>query len=404
MRTAWWTIGCVLGCVLAAGAGGALPPLGTEPAAPRPGGTAAGAASFGTLPEPAAPAAGPTFPHGGFVNADLVNIRCGPGLYYYPLLTLNKNTEVTVLGESGGWLALKPPPGVYGVMRRSDLVLGTDGKSATVSALSARIYASSASAKRNWCVMGALKQGDTLKVLGPADADMVRVEPPDGAKVYITSQYVAAGKVTATPSVGRTETPSATAAIAQMDVPQPKVDPLLDAYKKADAGLHREMAKPMEDRDLEPLLAQFKEIAAKAEWPTLRQYARDQAAQVQALVAQRNDYLKVVGLGDRLDQRLADLKARQAAAAAEAQRDVPGARPDFSAAGVVARMESLEGGNYPIKHKLVDQSGHPVVVLKSTVYNLDQYVGKVVGVRGARTFHTDWRIYLITVDEIEVLE
>lgn len=71
---------------------------------------------------------------------------------------------------------------------------------------------------------------------------------------------------------------------------------------------------------------------------------------------------------------------------------------------MVARMESLEDVDYPIKFKLVDQNNRPLVVLKSSTADLNKYVGKVVGVRGTKTYLKDWRIYLISVDEIEALE
>ena len=50
----------------------------------------------------------PVPPYTGFINADRVNIRCGPGLYYYPLVEAAQNTPVVVESESRGWLALRP--------------------------------------------------------------------------------------------------------------------------------------------------------------------------------------------------------------------------------------------------------------------------------------------------------
>jgi peptidoglycan hydrolase-like protein with peptidoglycan-binding domain len=89
---------------------------------------------------------------------------------------------------------------------------------------------------------------------------------------------------------------------------------------------------------------------------------------------------------------------------AAAEREAALQKPPFQATGVVAPIESLEGVDHPIKFKLVDQRGRPVVVLQSTLYDLNQYAGKAVGVRGTRTYLPAWQTYLITVDDLEILE
>ena len=333
----------------------------------------------------------PAYPYTGYVNADPVNIRSGPGLYYYPLAAVGKNAAVVVEGETEGWLAVRPPEGVYGLLKRSDVTMGTDGTTATVSASGARVYASSPSAKRCWSVMNTLQPGDTVKVLGPAEGDLVRIAPPEGARVYVSAQYVTAG---ATPSAGTAAKP----------IEPAKVDPLVEEYKKADAALGEELAKAVPERNYEPSLAAFKAIAEKADRAFLKRAALERIAYLEALQEQQKDYTKMAELGERLDERLAELQAQRATAQAEAERERRTAKAPFLATGVVAPMESLEGLDYPIKYKLVDDKGHPVVVLKSTTYNLADYVGKAVGVRGMQTYLKDWRIYLVTVDDLEVLE
>ena len=102
--------------------------------------------------EAGSPEVAPTFPKTGTVNADLVNVRCGPNLYYYPLATLAQGTKVTVQAREGGWMAIDPPAGVYGLVHRSDVTIDEDGTTATVTSPEARVYASSARVDRHWCV------------------------------------------------------------------------------------------------------------------------------------------------------------------------------------------------------------------------------------------------------------
>jgi len=335
----------------------------------------------------------PVPPYTGFINADLVNVRCGPGLYYYPLVQTAQNTPVVVESESRDWLAIRPLTGVCGLVKKSDVTLSADGTTATLASPAARVYASGPAATRRWCVMPLPAEGATLQVLGPAEGDRLRVAPPEGARVYVLTQYVTPGA--SLTSVGP---------IPSTDVEPPKLDPLAQAYNDAGAALAGEMKKPVDQRDYAPALAQFADIADKAEKNWLKAAASRRAAEIQALVEQQKEFRATVAIGTRLDQRLTELQAQRTADLGAAEREAAAQRPPFLATGVVAPLESLEDVDHPIKFKLVDQRGRPVVVLQSTLYDLNHYVGKAVGIRGTRMYLPDWRTYLVTVDDLEVLE
>jgi len=367
----------------------AMPPSTRSPA-PR-----TGLADKGGLPglPPEAPAVKKVFPYMGYISADAVNIRSGPGPFYYVLATLKKDERVTVESEEDGWLALRPLPGVFGLMRKGDLALAADSKSATVAAPAARVYSSSPSAKRHWCVMMALKQGESVKVLA-VEGDMVRIAPPEGARVYVVSEFVMAGSASLSPE----------SAIASMDIKPPTPDPLVDEFDKTTAALMAELAKPVGERHYEDFFAKFKELGEKSDKGYLKQAAAQRIAYLNTLRDQQSEYLKVAGLGTKLDQTLADIKAKRVAEETAKADEKKAARPEFLATGLVAKMESLADVDYPIKFKLVDQQNRPIVVLSSTAFDLNKYVGKVVGVRGTKTYLKDWRIYLVAVDDLEVQE
>ena len=291
-----------------------------------------------------------------------------------------------------GWLALRPTSGVFGLAKKSDLTIAPDGKKATVSAPAARVYAASEAANRHWGVMTTLKQGDAVQVLGPGEGDLVKIVPPEGAHIYVVAQYVQAGAGTGIANA------------ALNIVEPPKADPLVEDFKKADSALDAEQKKPLGQRDFTAIAAAFKEIAEKTDKAYLRRAAEGRTAFVQGLVKQQDDYLKVQAISDQLDKKLAEIRAQEAAKAAQAEREQKLAKAEFVATGLVAPLESMEDVDYPIKYKLVDQKGHPLVVLKSSTYDLSKYVGKVVGVRGAKTYLKEWRIYLVSVDDLEVIE
>ena len=388
---------------------GTLPPPVAAPAAEKAGlpalppvpGKASTASGKSAVPKapPAgetAPAAAKTFPYSGYISGDSVYIRSGPGLYYYPLATVNKDTRVTVEGESNGWLALDPLKDTVGLMRKADLTVDPAGKAGTVSAAAARVYASGPAAKRQWCVMATVKQGDAVKVLGTAEGDMIRVAPPDGARVYVVDQFVTAGPATSSAN---------DSAISRLEIEPPKFDPMIDEFHKAEADLRAELAKPVADRKFDEVTAKFKDIADKTDKTYIKKEALRVLGTIAGLRQQQQEVLSVTALGENLDQRLAEIRSQRITKEAEVSREkTEAAKADFLATGVVARMESLEDVDYPIKFKLVDQNNKPIVVLKSSAVDLNGYVGKVVGVRGTKTYLKDWRIYLISVDEIETLE
>lgn len=392
MRRTRLVFGCLMSIALAGLPLAALAqPSPAEPSAL--GGPAAALPAATPAPAPPAPPA-PTYPYTGYISADLVNVRSGPALYYYALLTMSKNVPVTVEAEQDGWLALRAPEGIYGLVRKSDVTIDAAGASATVSAPRARVYTSSATAKRHWCVMATLTQGDTVQVRGPGEGDFIKVAPPESARVWVVDQYVAA--------TGSTEPSQRTT--VPTDIQPPKDEPLVEAFKEAEKDLMAQLAKDVPDRDFDNVAATFKEIAEKAEKAYLKNSAQRRLAYVVALAEQKAEYVRVTSLPDKLDERLADIKTDWAGKQAETQRDQRLLKSDFIATGFLATMESLEDVDYPIKFKLVDQNNRPLVVLKSSAHDLSKYVGKVVGVRGTKTFLREWRIYLVTVDDVEVVE
>ncbi len=414
MRRTEWMIALLVALVLAAPAvvaaqTGAIAPSdpaaksALAPAAPS-ALTPAPAAPSALAPVPAAPlppAAEPAAfkPYKGRVSADIVNIRCGPGLYYYPIATLEQGAQVSVEGQVDEWAALAPIESVYGLMKKSDVTVAADNVSGTVAAPTARVYASSKTATRHWGVWKTLVQGDKVKVLGPAGDDMLRVASPEGARIYVLSKYVSAGPVAPTP--GAAEIIKEPGYEEVMKVEVKPTDPEYEMIKAVDEGMAAELEKPLEERQYQPLIDLYKDVAEKAAQDYIKRAALARVARLEALAERQADALKIMRLGDDLDKDLAAMAARRAEAAAD---QGPKGKPPFVAKGVVARMESLQGVDHPVKFKLVDKDGRPIVVLKSTYYDLAGYVGKVVGVRGTRTYYKEWRIDLVAVDDIEVAE
>jgi hypothetical protein len=345
-----------------------------------------------TSTAPAAPRH--TFPFDAYVKTDegSVYVRSGPGLYYYPLTQLAKDSPLTVVGESGDWLAVTPPPSVFGLVRKADVNVSADGKTASVEADAVRIYAGSDTAKRQWCVMASVGKGDTLKVLGLAEDDFLKVVPPTLARTFIAASFVGEGS-----------SPSGSP-IHVIEPIKIEIDPLIEEIRKVDTAIMAETQKPISKQDYAAITASLKEIAGKTDKDYLKKAIEERQAFISSVANQQRDYEKALQIQRQLEKRLADIRAEEAAKIAAAEKDKKFVRVEFLGVGVIQPIASLASVDYPIKYKLVDRDGKEILVLKSTTYDLSKYVGKVVGVRGQKTFMPEWRLYCVTVDDLEVLE
>ena len=355
----------------------------------------------GKSPDTATPGeeAGAFKPYTGTISVDIVNVRSGPGFYYYPVTTVQQGTPVSVEQRVNEWVGLKPVEGTFGLMKKADLEIAADNASATVSAATARVYAGGQGAKRNWCVMKTLQKGDKVKVLGEAEGDMVKIAPPEGACVYVLASYVAQTKG---PAVSTKEPKYP---ILDIDVKPEGADPQVEEFKAAEAALVEELKKPVAERNYKPLYDRYKAIAEQTTKPYLKRNGAARMQYLQRLIQLQEDYLKVLKLGDDLNKNLSDMALKHASDVDETEIKRASTKPPFLATGVVEPLLSIEGVENPIaRYKLVDAKGKPVVLVKSSTVKLDDYVGKAVGVRGTKAFVKEWNINLVTVDELELLE
>jgi hypothetical protein len=359
----------------------------------------------------------PAYPRAGTVTGTEVYVRCGPGSYYYPVSRVHEGTTVTVLGREPGWTAIEPPEGVWGLIRRGDVSIGEDGTTGTVSATSTRVYASGTEVSehgRTWCVMARLNEGDTVKLTGEMQGQMLRVQPPEGARVYVSAEYVAVQEQPAptpptpptppVPSDGDPETfVGPEAAVSPPPVPPAELSSLLEQFKDAEDALAREIDKPLEERDYDALIATFAELQDQAEADWLKQRAAKRIAMLKALLARREKYEESLRLKNELQNALTQIEQDRKAAgeAAEKRRQME----PFDAVGTVGRLQFAEGDvASPIRYKLTDEAGRISVVLRSDELDLDEYEGETVGVYGKRSYVKQWRIHLIDVEKIVPIE
>ncbi|HVX86373.1 MAG TPA: hypothetical protein VH253_16435 [Phycisphaerae bacterium] len=162
-----------------------MPAGGGAPAAlPAPGG------GGGTA---AAAAVDETKPFVGVVMGDKVYVRAGPGNAYYEMGQLGKGDLVQVTGARLGWYQILPPNGTFCMIAKDYVDADAAGQNGTLKADYVNVRAGTALYPNRdpSAVLTTLRKGAKLTILGSTDK-YYEIAPPEGARVYISPQFVQA--------------------------------------------------------------------------------------------------------------------------------------------------------------------------------------------------------------------
>ena len=128
----------------------------------------------------------------GKVNAARVNVRAGPGTRYEIVVTVSKDTPVTVHAKVGDWLKIAYPAGQHCYIHprhlQGDIELDRlgDGQKLGVQSETAPLRV------RNWdrsSVVGQVKRGDLVTIIGMRGR-WAKITPPATAFAWIFHRYV----------------------------------------------------------------------------------------------------------------------------------------------------------------------------------------------------------------------
>jgi hypothetical protein len=125
----------------------------------------------------------------GEVTGSGVIVRSGPGENFYPTAKLEKGDKVKVVGIKFTWLKIEPPAGSFSYIGRLLVNRHGDGKVGTVVNSTANIRAGSTMNPMKSTIQTKLVPGTEVKILAEED-EYYRIEPPAGAYLYVSQQYV----------------------------------------------------------------------------------------------------------------------------------------------------------------------------------------------------------------------
>jgi hypothetical protein len=347
------------------------------------------------------------------VTGSPVYVRSKPDIRAYPCLKLTRGATVTVAGRDGDWLKILPPPGAFSIISKG-LVKANAAKTAgVVTGDRVRVRAGTTEHdwKRvidHWAVQQWLDTGDAVKILGEGE-EFYKIAPPKGAYFWIAARYVARGaagmpttRPAGSPTTRPTTRPAGTVTVVQ-EASLPEVKTALKAYEAAEKALFAEYDKPAGERDLRKVLDEYRAISVDAK-SYLRPY-----------IDARIRFLEMSL--DRTKELEAVRELTREAAAAQLKFDIERTKVEvatttrpatYAARGVLIPSALFPGGPQSPKRYVV----RGPATLRITAYaqctagmvNLDDYVGKEVGLLGSRTYDAGLDADIVDVQQVVVLK
>jgi uncharacterized protein YgiM (DUF1202 family) len=372
-------------------------------------------------------------PRQGEVNGNDVYVRSGPSTNHYPILKLSAGKRVSIVGESGEWYEIVPPEGTFSYIS-GEYVDTADDKSGVVNGNNVRVRAGSRLPEFSalkYVVQTKLSKGAEVSILG-RDADgFLRINPPAGTTTWINRAFVSSptaradgaaapggstvadGKVVEStkpiektaapvPMDSNSNAPSEPQAIADtkpdasdMIRPLPdQQDSVLttlppskerDDLIEIDKLSRVELGKPIEQRQLKPLIKRYQVIAEQEEDSLARQYASARVRQLSYMTDLLDSVIKIRSIdGEAQLNRRAFLEGR-----AKIRETLPPIPQGMDVKGELRISSLYPPGTVPRRYRLVDTTGASertlgyVEIPSDAGIDATSHVGQYVGVRAS---------------------
>ena len=361
------------------------------------------------------PAEVETYPYEGQVTGDNVYVRSGPGLdAVYRCAQISSPARVTVVGKKDQWLKIMPVAGCFCTVSKEYVKRDAAGDGGTVTGDNVRVYAAGTLRSPGTHLIGRLVEGDRVKVLGEVD-DHYKIAPPGGAYYWIAAEYVrrtgaseapeevvVVGPPTTRPTEG---VGTSTTRVVRPTEPPEKVQAAVAAFEAAEKALAAEYARPVEQRDLDGLLAKYEAIGVGEE-----HYLRPAvAARVEFLklaIRQREEVAALDKLVEEARAKQRDYEMRRTKM--EIETTTRRAVLAYAAEGVLTASAIFPGGATSPKRYLVRDPKtlrvQAYVQCTTGAVDLSEAVGKHVGIHGTTMFDEAISLDVVEAEKVVVLD
>jgi len=353
-------------------------------------------ALIGDANTPGVPAA---FPYLAEIIGDDVNMRSGPGTNYYACGKLYGGNKVKVAGSQSGWSRIAAPAGSFSWISMRCIGINLNNPTeGLITGDGVCVYAGSDDVlpMHSTSEQVTLKRGDKVKLMGQEKDDYYKIVPPEGACVWISTQYIK-------PLAAAEQTPLTTVADsnavgpAKTSVETEKLNEYYAIQKQVEA----ERAKPTAQQNYTTMKEALKAIAANKEAGKAARYAEFTIKQIEryelALTVAKEVQLQT----EKLQQTSDQIDKTRAAKLAEIK--------DLGRFAVIGQFQSSPTyGSEPAapgrRYRIIDKSGktmcYAVPAGQAAKTDLTKLIGQRVGLVGTIEPHSPTALSLVRFTEI----
>jgi uncharacterized protein YgiM (DUF1202 family) len=278
-RAAWMTLSGGSALVLLLGLVAGLPVVGLAQDSPEQ------PAPKVVLPNQTPAAEEPAGPYIAEATGNDLYLRSGPGTNFYHCGKLYAGDRIQVLKNQDGWSCIVPTPGCFSWIAMQYVSINLENPTmGIVTGDNVGVYAGSdyVEPMHSTSKQVSLNRGQLVKLLGEEKDDYYKIAPPQGAYLWVSSQFVrAAGTPVSKPPIVDV------GALVKTGGTAPKVDP--NAPPKSDIELYyllselvkAEREKPVTEQNYTEVKKKLAELVAKKDGGRAARYAEFTLKQVE---------------------------------------------------------------------------------------------------------------------------
>ena len=371
-------------------------PASPAPAVPAPGGV--------TLNSP--PATGPYVAEA--VGND-VYIRSGAGTNFYHCGKLYAGDRIQVIKSQDGWSCVVPPPGCFSWISMQYVSINLQNPTiGIVTGDNVGVYAGSdyVEPMHSTSKQVTLNRGQIVKLLGEEKDNYYKIAPPDGAYLWVSSQFVQATVAPAAKPAGID--------VANVVKPAPGAPPKdpnkpaapltgLDLYYALNEQIKAERAKPTPEQNYTDIRQKLTELAASKDGSRAARYAEYTLKQVERYELACTVTKEVELQSKELQKTTSKIDEARAAKLAQ----VP-AVSKFAITGKFENSSVYTVGGQAKRYRILDDSGKTICYVMPTgsaaTTDLSKYVGHKVGLVGKISSHEATARAFIAFSDIALVE
>ena len=336
-----------------------------------------------------------SFPYTAEITGDNVYIRSGSGTNFYECGKLKEGDKVKVVGTVYSWSRIVPPASSFSWIYTQYVKIDPEDPTVgTVTGDNVRVYAGSSFRRPTFstALQGKLSKGDKVKLLNEQMDDYYKIEPPNFAFLYVSSNFIKPVEdtspiepLTSETTATETQTGQATvdpnAATVKVAVTEPAVDNspegMLKKFNALQKEIEAEQAKPLSEQNYTEIKKALLEIANNKQAGKAARYAEYVAKQVEGYELALTAGKEVKLQNELLEKTKEEIDNTYNAKLAGFE--------DLSKYAIVGELQPFATYG-PGHYRIVDSSGKTLCYALPTgaiaQMNLNSYIGKKVGLVG----------------------